>query len=171
MFQGLKKKRKRRKKKKKIKMRLSDHPIYDDAPSTWTRTRAATELPRLFPLDRGRGRDCVRWNSVLRERRPLMKIDYPSGLLLTPMRVKSWCTYVYLLASSGGGARWLYVSQLIYANSRDFMSHISLTKNKSNGQSLSGEKERGREKEREEGEKRCSFMVLINRTVHDAWKM
>lgn len=154
-------------------MRLSDHPIYDDAPSTWTRTRAATELPRLFPLDRGRGRDCVRWNSVLRERRPLMKIDYPSGLLLTPMRVKSSCTYVYLLAWRRTVHDGYTCPQLIYANSRDFMSHISLTKNKSNGQSLSREREREKKRgrEREGGEKRCSFMVLINRTVHDAWKM
>lgn len=39
------------------------------------------------------GRDCARWNSVLRKRRLLMKIDYPSGLVLTPTRVKSACTH------------------------------------------------------------------------------
>lgn len=65
-------------------------------------TRCDRTSLSLSPEPKGRGRDCVRWNSVLRERRPLMKIDYPSGPLLTPMRVKSSCTYVYLLASSGG---------------------------------------------------------------------
>jgi len=61
-----------------------------------TRTCVTTEFPHLFPSCGYQGRDCARWNSVLRKRRPLMKIDYPSGLVLTPARVKSSYTHYFI---------------------------------------------------------------------------
>lgn len=63
--------------------------------STSTRTPRRQRVARPVPSCRGSDRGCARWNSVLRNRRPLMKIDYPSGLVLTPARVKSSRAYTH----------------------------------------------------------------------------